>query len=63
MNNKHAVANQLQQHELGEIKKDSCKAYMVTYKLNDWVKAGSHIGERSVFRTDQIVPSVLASSN
>ena len=56
-------------HELSEIKKDYHKAYMVTYQIFYWIKVGMHLGERSVrsgpmriFKTDQIVSSILVSS-
>ena len=56
-------------HELSEIKKDYHKAYMVTYQIFYWIKEGVLLGERSVtsgpmhfFKTDQIVPSILVSS-
>ena len=45
-----------------EIRKYCCKAYMVTYQLNDWIKAGVRLGEGSFFQIDQIVTSILASS-
>ena len=35
--------------ELGEIKKDSCKAYMVTYQNSDSIKAGVHLGDHLVY--------------
>ena len=38
------------------IKEDCCKACMVTYQLRDCIKAGVHLGEKSFFQTDQIVP-------
>ena len=35
---------------------------MVTYQLNDWIKAGANLGDESFFKTDQIVPSILKVS-
>ena len=35
---------------------------MVTYQLNDWIKAGVHLGDGSFFKTDQILPSMLKIS-
>ena len=32
-------------HELTENKKDCHKVCMVTYQINDWIKAGVHLGE------------------
>ena len=34
-------------NELNEIKKDSYKAYMVTYQTGDWIKAGVNLGRVS----------------
>ena len=70
MNNKHGVANQLKPgekkpwklHELGEIKEDWCKAYMVTSQLNDWIKSGGHLGEGFFLQTDQTGLSIIVSS-
>ena len=51
-------------HELSKNKKDCYKAYMVTYRIDDWIKAGAHLGEGSIefgsltfFKTHQILPS------
>ena len=47
MSNKHGVPNQVKHGlcELCEIKKDYCKAYMVTYQLSNWIKAGVYLSE------------------
>ena len=34
-------------HELSEIKKNCYKAYIVTYQIGDWIKAGVHLGRVS----------------